>query len=310
MFPNEPLVLTEGAITERLRRMPGMNLDPHVEHAALVYEGRGREILKGLYRDYLDVGRAHDLPIIVLTPTRRADPSRIERAGLTASLYRDCVALLAEVREEYGTYARRIAIGGLIGCVGDAYLPEQALGLAEAAASHREQLEALADAGADLLIGATLPAYSEAAGLARAMADLGRPWLLSFVIRPEGTLLDNIPLADAVRRIDDDVDRAPAGYLANCVHPSIFRRAVEAAGIDGRLLGLMANTSARSPAELEGRAELDTMDPEDFGVAMARLHEDLGTRIMGGCCGTDGRHLEALARRCSSLANRRSSIMS
>ena len=303
MFLSEPLILTEGAIAERLRRMPELTLDPYVAHAALIYDPHGREVLAQLYREYLDAGRAHDLPMLLLTPTRRAHSTRIARASLTAGLNRDCARFLAELRDSYGEYGGRVAIGGVVGCAGDAYQPAEALAQDAAAVFHRQQLEALAEAEVDCLIAATLPAFSEAAGLAHAMSDLDRPALLSFVVRADGTLLDGMPLADAVRRIDDGVERPPAGYLANCVHPAIFRDAARAAaGIDERLLGLMANTSARSPADLDGRAELDTMDPDDFADTMAELHEDLGTRILGGCCGTDGRHIEALARRLESAS--------
>lgn len=300
MFSQEPLVLTEGAIAERLRRMPEIELDPHVAQASLIYDRRGREVLACLYREYLDIGQAHGLPMILLTPTRRAHRSRIERAGITTAgrrrdLNRDCVRFLTEIRTEYGDYGDQIAIGGVVGCAGDAYRPEDALGRDAAAAFHREQLATLAGAGVDFLIAATLPAFSEAAGLARAMAGLGRPGMLSFVVRASGTLLDGTPFTDAVRRLDDAGE--PLDLLVNCVHPSIFRRAIETAGLEERIAGLMANTSARSPAELDGRAELDTMPPEAFADAMATLHEELGTRILGGCCGTDRHHLAALAHR-------------
>ena len=64
-----------------------------------------------------------------------------------------------------------------------------------------------------------------------------------------------------------------------------------------RITGLHANTSAKSPEELEGLEALDTEAPDDFGANLWALHRDLGTRFLGGCCGTSTDHMEALAQR-------------
>lgn len=44
-------------------------------------------------------------------------------------------------------------------------------------------------------------------------------------------------------------------------------------------------------------ADLHTSPPEPFAEAMLRLREVGDIRIFGGCCGTDDRHMEAIARR-------------
>jgi homocysteine S-methyltransferase len=299
------LVLTEGALVERLRRDPRIQLDPHVANASLLYSEAGASALSELWRGYLDVARGCDRAMIVCTPTWRANPERLARARLppVQRVSADAAALLLLVRARCGAFAERVFVGGLIGCRGDAYLPREALDEESAERFHAPQAEALASAGVDVLLAATLPAFTEAAGMARALAATGRPYLVSFVLRPAGTLLDGTPLAEAIARIDDAVAPAPTGYLAGCTHPATFRRAMEVArsarrSVQDRVIGVQGNASRKSPEELEGSAQLEGDDPETFAEEMRVARERFRTRILGGCCGTDERHIAAVARNC------------
>jgi homocysteine S-methyltransferase len=298
------VILTEGAVIERLRRDPGVRLDPFLLHAGFVYEAAGRERLAALYRQYLEIGRGAGLPFLVCTPTWRANPDRVAAAGARSleEINREGVWFVRALQGECGPYAERVFVGGLLGCRGDAYRPEQALSAEAAAAFHAPQAAALAEGGADVLVAATLPACAEAMGMARALGASGLPYVLSFVLRPEGVLLDGTPLEVAVAEIDDAVLPPPAFYMANCVHPAVFRTAMRtaarrAAGIRHRVIGLQGNTSERAPEALEGLPDLEAMDPEAFAEAMEAVRTEFGTRLLGGCCGTDDRHLAALAAR-------------
>jgi homocysteine S-methyltransferase len=300
----ERVILAEGAVIERLRRDGRVPLDPHVDNAALLFSAEGRESLAAIYREYLAIGRAANLPMVVLTPTWRANPERLARVGLgnVRAVNRDAVTFLRELRGEFGHYSEKVWIGGLLGPCGDAYDPHQALSENDAAAFHREQAEALSRMGVDFLLVATLPALSEAVGLARAMAGTTPSYFLSFVLRTSGTLLDGAPLHEAVARIDCDISPAPLGYFINCVHPVNLMAALAsemqfAPLLTNRLLGFQANTSRRSPEELNGAPELDSESPESFAVQMSEVRRRFGIKILGGCCGTDGRHIQALAER-------------
>lgn len=298
---SSPVILGEGAVIERLRRSAEVSLDEQVVNSALIYQERGRSALATIYRQYMDIGHRVNLPLILSTPTWRAGKERIAAAGYAGyDLNGDNARFLFSLRDRYGDYARRIAICGLMSCRGDAYRPEEALPADRAADCHRWQAEALAASGVDFLLAATLPAVCEAVGLARAQAATGLPYVISFVLRPEGTLLDGTRLVDAIAAIDADVSPRPLAYMANCTHATLFRSALRhdfnsSPRMRQRLVGLLANTAALSPEELDARSELVAEAPEKFGEEVSALHTEMGIKILGGCCGTDERHIASLA---------------
>ena len=294
-----PFILAEGSVFERLHRDPSIHLDPHILHAGFVYTEWGRGVLEEIYRSYIDIGHAHNLPMIIFTPTWRANPDRLKAVGFwdDNTVNQDCVRFMLDIRKSYREYAPNIFIGGDLGPYGDAYDPSEALSTKEAAEFHRQQAQELADAGVDFLMAATLPAFTEAIGLSQAMAETGIPYIPSFVIRKSGALLDGTPLHQAVTQIDATVNPKPIGYMINCVHPTVFAEAMnheiaQSPTIKDRILGLQANTSSKPPEELDGLEELDTSPPDQFAAQMIDLHRSFGTKILGGCCGTNHHHIQ------------------
>ena len=298
-------ILGEGAVIERLRRTPGIELDEHVVNSALIYEQAGHAALTSIYRQYLEIGQRYHLPLVLSTPTWRAGRERIAAAGLRdRDVNGDNSRFLFDLRDRYGDYAQQVAICGLMSCRGDAYKPAEAMSAEAAAEFHTWQAQTLAAAGVDFLLAATLPALSEAIGLAQAQAATGLPYIISFVTRPSGTLLDGTPLKTAITTIDTAATPRPLAYLINCTHASIFRSALlhehnSSPLVRQRIIGLLANTAALSPEELDESSELHEEAPEKFGNSVAALREELGMKILGGCCGTDNRHIECLARELS-----------
>ena len=294
-----PLILTEGALIERLRHNPELPLDPEVLHAGFIYGHSGQEALREIFREYLAIGQRYDWPMVVFSPTWRANPERLNRTGLAdRDVNGDAVRFTDAIRRDCS--GAKVYIGGLMGCRGDAYDPAEALDRASAASFHRFQAEALIRGGVDFLMGATLPALSEALGMADAMSGLGRPYLLSFVVRPEGCLLDGHALGEAVDLIDREARERPLAYLVNCVHPLIFSAALKRTLEDwpdsaARVWGLQANASPLSPEDLDGMARTESEAPESFAEAMLSVRDRYGLKILGGCCGTDRRHIEAVA---------------
>ncbi|HHP7234728.1 MAG TPA: homocysteine S-methyltransferase family protein [Desulfobacterales bacterium] len=301
-FDQHPRILGEGAVIERLRR-DGFELDPHVVNSAFIYDDTQRSAIEMIFREYLDIGAQYDLPLVLSTPTWRASRTRIEAAGYgNRDLNGDNFRFLDDLRQSYGPYAEKVVICGLLSCRGNAYNPAEALGVDEAYRFHSWQARRLGETGADFLLAATLPALSEATGLAAALAETGRPYVVSFVVRPEGTLLDGTPLKDALSAIEDAVTPGPLAFMANCTHASFLKSALahpahSSDHVRRRIIGLFANTAALTPEELDDSQDLVEEAPETFGPTVAGLHADFGLKILGGCCGTDDRHIRSLAQK-------------
>jgi homocysteine S-methyltransferase len=302
-FEKSQRILGEGAVIERLRRNSKLELDPHIVNSSFLYDQDKSAALSEIYQQYLDIGFKYHLPLLLSTPTWRASRERIQKAGYEKSdVNGDNFRFLDRMRKRYGDYAHKIVICGLLSCRGDAYNPSEALASDDAYEFHAWQANKLAEAGVDFLLAATLPALSEATGLAKALAATGKPYMMSFVLRSEGTMLDRTPLKDAVSIIDSDVHPQPIAYLANCTHASIFKSAIthdthSSSMVRNRIAGLLANTAALEPEELNNSENLVGEDPQSFGQSMAALHRELGMKVLGGCCGTDDRHIDNLAKR-------------
>ncbi len=303
LFRRSLCILAEGAVIERLRRSSGLELDPHIINSGFIYDDAKRKALETIYRQYLDIGLQFGLPLLLSTPTWRASHERITAAGYAdRDVNADNFRFLDGLRNRYGEYAQKVVIGGLLSCRGDAYRPAEALEISEAKEFHSWQAAKLAQSGVDFLLAATLPALSEATGLAAALAATGKPYLVSFIARPEGTLLDGTPLKEAIAAVDSAVSPEPLAYLVNCTHASIFKTALlhevnSSPVVRQRVIGLLANTAALNPEELDNSAALLEEAPETFGQMVAGLHQELGMKILGGCCGTDDRHIRSLAER-------------
>jgi homocysteine S-methyltransferase len=296
-------ILGQGSMYERLRRSRDIELDPQIFHAGLVYGDQNRQVLADTLREYLDIGQTYGLPMIATTPTWRANSERISRSGhADAKVNQDCARFVVDLRDSYGAQAHPTLIGGTTGPKGDGYLPQEAPLRDDAMKFHRPQIDTLAESGIDFLIAKTLPAFDEALGIAQCMADTDMPYVLSFVILPAGTLLDGTPIEEAVDRIDNEIKRPPATYFVNCVHASVFASGMEMVArkkpeTAARITGLDANTSAKSPEELDGLTEIDTEAPQDFGENLWALNAQLGTVYLGGCCGSSTEHIAALAQK-------------
>ena len=292
--------LSEGSIYERLRRDPSVEFDPYIFHASLIYDEKARQVLAGVHREYMDVAQKYQLPMLVTTDTWRASQERIDLSKFKGrKVNQDNVQFMKDLRAEYRENTQPIFVVGQIGPRGDAYKSEEALSKNEAETFHRPQLDALAESGVDLLFAATLPAFSEAQGIATAMSKYGLPYMLSFVIRPEGTLLDGTPLGEAMDIIDNSVSTPPTGYAVNCVHPKIFSSGMSALDKThrSRIFSYQANTANLRPEELNEAKELITEEPDVLADLILNAHRSFHTLFMGGCCGTDTRHIEQLAEK-------------
>jgi S-methylmethionine-dependent homocysteine/selenocysteine methylase len=135
----------------------------------------------------------------------------------------------------------------------------------------------------------------EAVGIARAAQAAGLESAISFTVETDGRLPSGQPLGDAIEQVDAETGSAPAYFMVNCAHPTHF-----AAVLDGdwreRIAGIRANASKMSHAELDAADELDEGDPNELAAQYLALRDRLpNVNVLGGCCGTDDRHIAAIA---------------
>lgn len=302
VFAGEPLLLMEGALGERLKREYHIPIDGTLAMAPLYRDRTCADALDTLWREYAAVAGEYRLPILLTAPTRRLNRERVGLCGADGdALAAGNMAHLSSVAKTLSAeFGIPVFSGALMGCRGDAYTGAGALDADTAYDFHAWAAQRFARAGAEFLYAGIMPALPEARGMARAMADTGLPYLISFTVRRDGCLADGTPIADAIADIDAAVPNLPLCYMTNCVHPEIVLSALSAACCDcdavrTRFLGIQCNTSPLSYEELDGAADLHTSSPEALADAVSALRQKHGLKLFGGCCGTDASHLRAMA---------------
>lgn len=290
--------VTDGGLETDLMYHHGVDL-PQFAAFPLLDSAAGRDLLSAYFEGYCDVAVAAGAGLLLETPTWRANPDWGARVGYggadLARINEEAVSLLRRIGERYADRVQAVVVSAMVGPRGDGYRPGAAVDPDEAAAYHRPQVEALAAGGADLVTAYTLTDVGEAIGIARAAADVGIPAALSFTVEADGRLPGGLSVAEAVATVDAELP--PSHYLLNCAHPTHV-----AAGLDdhdatwrSRIRGLRVNASALSHAELDRAETLHDGDPDALATevrALAAAFPD--TRIVGGCCGTDVRHVAAM----------------
>lgn len=302
-FPTgERLFLGDGGLETTLIFREGLDL-PEFASYVLLRDAAGIEALRRYYRDFLAIARRHGTGFTLDTPTWRANADWGEKLGddaaSLAAVNRAAVALAEEIRAAEESAETPIAICGTVGPRGDGYRPEWLMSAAEAERYHRAQIQTLADAGADLIAAYTLCCAEEAIGVVRAAVAAGVPVTISFTLETDGRLPSGQSLEEAIALVDAETDGATTYFMVNCAHPSHFAAVIEAGGDWlGRLGGIRANASRKSHAELDEAADLDAGDPEELGAEYRALKGRLpNARVLGGCCGTDSRHIESVCSR-------------
>jgi S-methylmethionine-dependent homocysteine/selenocysteine methylase len=291
------LFLTDGGIETSLIFHDGLDL-PLFAAFVLLEDENGMEALRRYYAPYLELARDRGTGFVLESPTWRASPNWAAELGYSTerldALNRRAIALMEELRDEYAGDAP-IAISGCIGPEDDGYSPETMVSAATAQEYHSEQVATFADAAADLVTAITMTYVEEAIGVARAAREAGVPAVISFTVETDGRLPSGQPLGEAIAQVDSETDSAPAYYMINCAHPTHFEEVLEGGtGWRDRIRGLRANASTKSHAELDEATELDEGDPHDLGARYAALRERLpNLNVIGGCCGTDHRHVSS-----------------
>ncbi|HEX4720745.1 MAG TPA: homocysteine S-methyltransferase family protein [Thermoleophilaceae bacterium] len=297
---DRPFVTDAGMETDLIFNR-GLEL-PDFAAFVLLEDAVGTRELVDYYEGFYAIALEHDLGLILDTPTWRANRDWGERLGYDATKLADAnrrwADIIAELRAAWSAQAP-IVLDGLIGPRGDGYVPGAQMSAGEAAAYHAEQIATFAQTPVDMVTALTMNYAEEAVGVARAAAEHGLPAAISFTVETDGRLPTGQPLGEAIDQVESETAAAPAYFMVNCAHPTHFEHVLAEDGAwRERIRGIRANASTMSHAELDQAEALDAGDPAELAAGYERLRAHLpNLTVLGGCCGTDRRHVAAVCER-------------
>jgi homocysteine S-methyltransferase len=292
------VLLTDGGMETTLVFSYGIDL-PCFASFPLLESDDGRAAMTRYFEPYLAAARRLGTGFVIEANTWRANPSWGSQLGYSlddlGEANRRCVAFVADIRDREERPGRPFVISAPVGPEGDAYEPSSRMTTAEAEAFHSWQAGVLAETEADLVAGLTITYVEEAIGIVRAAVGAGMPVVISFTVETDGRLPSGQPLAEAIEQVDRDTNGAPAYFMVNCAHPTHFLPVLRGPGPWERVLGVRANASTKSHAELDDSEELDDGDPSELAGGYLEIRDRLPhLTVLGGCCGTDHRHVERI----------------
>ena len=291
MAERQALRVADGGMETVLIFHQGLDL-PCFASFPLLDSADGRDALRRYYEPFLRLAAERDLVAVLDTPTWRANADWGDKLGYSpeelARVNRDAVAFLRE-------FPGQVVVSGCIGPRSDGYRPSALMSADDAERYHSAQVETFAYAGADLVTALTMTYPEEAIGIVRAARREGIPSVVSFTVETDGRVPSGSALGEAIELVDAETDGAADYFMLNCAHPTHFAGVLEGPWLD-RLGGLRVNASKLSHAELDEAEELDEGDPAELAADHRELHARLpAIRVLGGCCGTDHRHVAAIA---------------
>jgi S-methylmethionine-dependent homocysteine/selenocysteine methylase len=300
---SDRVFLTDSGLETELIFHDGIDL-PYFASFVLLETPSGTARLRDYYQRFADTAKQSGFGLVLESPTWRANADWAAKIGYSktgiADANRRAIDLMVDIRNKNETPRSPMVISGNIGPRGDGYDPARMMSAQEAQDYHAEQIELFRGTEADMVSAFTMNYVNEALGITRAAKRASMPVVISFTVETDGRLPTGQTLQDAINEVDSKTDAGPAYYMLNCAHPTHFADTL-AAGEPWvrRLRGLRANASKRSHAELDAAADLDDGNPVELGWQYADLRRKLShINVLGGCCGTDHRHVEQIAFAC------------
>lgn len=288
--------LADGGIETWLIYHEGLDL-PQFAAFPLLRTRDGRAVLTRYFERYIRLAQEAATGFVLDTPTWRAGTHWGEEMGWNEAAIRavnqEAVRFALALRAQHETAGTSIVVNGVVGPSGDGYDLHKELSADEAEALHRPQVEALARAGADMVTAVTMTHSGEGIGIVRAAMAAGIPAAVSFTVERDACLPSGETLAEAIGAVVDATGDGAIYYMVNCAHPTHFSYILRGAWV-ARIGGVRANASRQSHAELDVADSLDAGNPAEWGRLVAGLRRLLpNLRVLGGCCGTDHRHITA-----------------
>ena len=285
------MALTDGGIETTLLFHEGFDL-PCFASFPLLGDARGRAALRRYFEPFLDTAQERGLPFVLDTATWRANPDWGAQLGYDEGRLTAANTDAVEFARELAEGRPDVTINGVLGPRGDGYVVGERMSGDQAAEYHAWQIGVLSEAGVQRITALTLSYPEEAVGVVQAAAAVGVPVVPSFTVETDGRLPDGTPVAEAVERVDRATGGAADFFMLNCAHPTHIAAGLGDSPPLDRIGGLRVNASALSHSELDEADELDEGDPVALGRDNAALRNRLpSVRLLGGCCGTDHRHV-------------------
>jgi len=198
------------------------------------------------------------------------------------------VRLAIEARERSAS-GRPVAVAAAVTTLEWCFRPDLAPSAEQARSEYREILEIVKDSGTDLVLLETVNSIGEARVALEVAKDLGLPCWVSFVPDERGRLFTGETLRQAVAQLE------PLGadaILLNCAPPADITTGLAELAPHARVpIGAYAHIGRFDPPEW---LFTDEFPPHKYLDAAARWKQ-MGSRILGGCCGTTPDHIAALA---------------
>jgi len=294
--------LTDGGLETFMVFDKGFELPCFSSHVLLETE-TGRAELRAYFERFLALAAQSQRGFVLDTATWRSNSGWGPQLGLSESELRHAnaaaVAFAKDIRSNHESKGLSIPINGIVGPAGDGYKPDAMLSAGAALRIHTPQVRTFAQAGVDMVSAMTMTHAGEAAGIAAAAREIDMPVSISFTVETDGRLPSGQTLGAAIAEVDGETNAYPIYYMINCAHPDHFRDAVTG-GEDWtkRVGGIRANASRMSHAELDAAEALDPGNPVELGELYSELMRLLpNIRVVGGCCGTDHRHVDCISLR-------------
>lgn len=297
------IYLADGGLETTLVFHDGLDL-PCFAAFPLLDTTKGRDTLRAYFARYMKIAAQNELGFILDTATWRANTDWGAKIGYDQTaldrVNRDAVTFIADLRANLANAGKPVVLSGVIGPRGDGYVAGTAMSEREAETYHARQAIAFADSECDMVSAVTMTNIPEAIGIARAAKAVKMPVVISFTVETDGHLPSGDSLENAITATDTATGGYPAYYMINCAHPTHFQQRLGKGGWIERIGGVRANASAKSHAELDAATELDPGNPQELAAQYRELRRLLPrANVLGGCCGTDHRHIEHIAHACA-----------
>lgn len=297
------LYLSDGGLETTLVFHDGIDL-PCFAAFPLLDSQKGRDALRGYFAPYLKIAAENKVGFVLDTPTWRANTDWGAKVGYDQAaldrINRDAVAFIDDLRANLANAGKPIVLSGAIGPRGDGYIAGEAMSERQAEEYHGRQVKAFAATSCDMVSAVTMTNIPEAIGVARAAKAAQIPVVISFTVETDGKLPSGDTVENAILSTDKATDNYPAYYMINCAHPTHFDKHLGKGAWLNRIGGIRANASKKSHAELDASTELDAGNPQELGRQYHDLRKMLPkVNVVGGCCGTDHRHIAEIAHSCA-----------